>query len=112
MLEIYNNESSLKTQTIESLNTEKDKLSALNAELTQKLESITEQNESSAANKAFTELLENEYKKSLTLIKEKSAAAFDKLSAESKLSRAVAKITMLELQLKKQTVAGKQEPCT
>lgn len=110
VLEIYNNESSLKTQTIESLNTEKDKLSALNAELTQKLESITEQNEKQcAANKAFTELLENEYKKSLTLIKEKSAAAFDKLSAESKLSEAVAKITMLELQLKKQTVAEETE---
>ena len=102
VLETYNSESSLKAQTIEALNSEKDTLNSLNSELVQKIDELTRQNMKHAAeNKSLTDLLETEYKKAITLIKEKSSIKMDKLSADAELNKANSKIIMLELQIKK-----------
>lgn len=102
VLETYNSESSLKAQTIEALNSEKDTLNSLNSELAQKIDELTRQNMKHAAeNKSLTDLLETEYKKAITLIKEKSSIKMEKLSADAELNKANSKIIMLELQIKK-----------
>lgn len=102
LMAAYNRESDLKAQTIETLNSEKNDISARNAELSRNIDELNEQNgKQLAASKALTEQLENEYKKSIALIKEKSSITMDKLSAAGKLDEANSKIMMLELRLKK-----------
>ena len=110
MLETYNRENVLKAQTIETLSQEKDDISARNTELTKNVDEMKEQSgKHLAANQALTEQLENEYKKSIALIKEKSSITMDKLSAAGRLDEANSKIMMLELQLKKQTASENAE---
>ena len=53
------------------------------------------------ANENLTNLLEEEYKKSITLINEKSDITIEKLIAQKKLSDALSKISLLELQIEK-----------
>ena len=110
MLAAYNLESGLKAQIIDTLNREKDVLSSRNAQLSNNIDDINEQNvKLSAANKALTEQLESEYKKSIAFIKEKSSITMDKLSVSAKLDEANSKIMMLELQLNKQRASESAE---
>ena len=110
MLAAYNRESSLKEQTIETMNSEKAAMSARNAELTKKADDLNDLNgKLLAANQALTQQLEDEYKKSIALIKEKSSVTMDKLSVAAKLDEANSKIMMLELQLKKRTDSENSE---
>ena len=104
MLAAYNSESCLKEKTIETLNSEKAAMSVRNVELMKIVDGMNEQNgKLLAENKALTEQLESDYKKSIALIKEKSSITMDKLSAAAKLDEANSKIMMLELQHKKRT---------
>lgn len=99
----YNSENSLKSQTIETLAQENDTLKQRNIDLLSNLDELNYQNSKYlAAGKALTEQLENEYKKSIELIKEKSGIAMDKFAAVRKLDEANSKIMMMELQLNKQ----------
>ena len=103
VLERYNCENMLKSQTIETLTQENDALKQRNTDLSNNLDDLNYQSSKHlAANKALTDQLENEYKKSILLIKERSAIAMDKLTANRKLDEANSKIMMLELRLNKQ----------
>ena len=94
----------MKEKTIETLNSEKAAMSVRNVELMKIVDGMNEQNgKLLAENKALTEQLESDYKKSIALIKEKSSITMDKLSAAAKLDEANSKILMLELQHKKRT---------
>jgi len=104
VLVTYNHEGGLKSRTIEALNQENDLLKKRNDDLSKSIDELNYQNcKYLAANNALTEQLENEYKRSIALIKEKSSVIMDKLSATGKLDEANSKIMMLELKLKKQT---------
>ena len=106
VLATYNLESGLKSRTIEALNQENDALKMKNGDLAKNIDELNYQNcKYLAANNALTNQLENEYKKSIALIKEKSAVTMDRLSATGKLDEANSKIVLLELRLKKHTVA-------
>lgn len=106
VLETYNHEGGLKSRTIEALNQENDALKMRSADLTKNIDELNYQNcKYLAANNALTNQLEDEYKKTIALIKEKSAVTMERLSATGKLNEANSKIVMLELRLKKQTVA-------
>lgn len=98
-----NNENSLKQKTIETLNKENESLKQSISYISKSLETLREQNEKLLSlNNTLAEQLESEYKKSITLIKEKSGISIDKLASARKLEEANAKIVMLELQLQKQ----------
>lgn len=104
VLATYNLEGGLKSRAIEALNQENDALKKRNDDLSKNIDELNYQNcKYLAANTALTEQLESEYKKTLALIKEKSAVTMDKLSAAGKLDEANSKIMMLELRLKKQS---------
>lgn len=106
----YNRENYLKAQTIETLTQENEALHAQNSELNRSISELKELNAKHlAAINALTEQLENEFKKSVSLIKEKSSISMEKLSAAAKLDEANSKIMMLELQLKKQTASENAE---
>lgn len=96
-----NNENSLKSVTIKTLAQENETLKQSIAKLSKTLEELSLQNDKlMLANTYLSEQLETEYKRALSLIKEKSGAAIDKLSAVRCLDEANMKIIMLELQLK------------
>ena len=101
IIERCNDEIALKAQNIETL-TEENKTITYNLSiLTKTLEDLSDQNEKLVhANKAISEELENEYKKSIALIKEKSSVTVDKLTAIKKLNESASKIALLELKLK------------
>ncbi|PKM72287.1 MAG: hypothetical protein CVU91_09820 [Firmicutes bacterium HGW-Firmicutes-16] len=103
MLVTYNNESCLKQQTIEALIGENENLKQRIAELSRNCEELSHQSmKNLAACKALTEQLESEYKRSIVLIKERSTATMARLEAARKLDEADSKLTLMELQLKKQ----------
>ncbi len=96
-----NNENSLKFATIELLTRENDTIKQIAADLSKNLEDLNSRNDNFlAANKALTDQLETEYKRSIDLIKERSAMAMDKLTAIRKLDEANSKILLMELELK------------
>lgn len=101
VIEKCNNEIALKAQNIETLTEDNKTLTHNLAILTKTLEELSDQNEKLIhINKAISEELENEYKKSIVLIKEKSSIAVDNLTAIKKLNEAESKIALLELKLK------------
>ncbi len=103
MLVTYNNESCLKQQTIEVLTGENEILKQRIAELSRNSEELSSQSmKNLAACKALTEQLESEYKRSIALIKERSTLTMARLEAVRKLDEADSKLTLMELQLKKQ----------
>lgn len=100
VIEKCNNEIALKTQNIETLTNDNKALTHNLTILTKTLEELSNQNEKLVyANKAISEELENEYKKSIALIKEKSSVTVDKLTAIKKLNESASKIALLELKL-------------
>ncbi len=106
VLTAYNKDSSLKQQTIETLTEENETLRKRSAELLKTVEDLNAQNDKHlAAGRALTEQLENEYRRSIALIIERSAATMDRLEAVKKLQDAGSRITLLEMQLNKQTVS-------
>ena len=101
MIQNYNCENELKSQIIETLNQENAVLKHRISDLQKSFEEINNQNSKYiAANTALTDQLESEYKKTINLIKERSAVTIDKLSVARKLDEANTKITLLELQVK------------
>lgn len=92
----------LKEKTIDSLNDEiamlKQKLTLLQKSLD---ESNTQNDKLLVANESLKQKLQEEYKKSISLINDNSNLAIDKLIAQKNLSVAEAKITSLEMQLMK-----------
>lgn len=97
-----NEEDENKQRTIDNLLIEIDSLEQSIGSLTKSLEDLKIQNESlSSANKTFIAQLEEEYKKELALIREKSNINAEKLTALKKLSEANYKISTLELELQK-----------
>jgi chromosome segregation ATPase len=107
MLITYNSESGLQQQTIEALLGENETLKQRIAELSRNSEELSSQSiKHLAACKALTEQLESEYKRSIALIKERSAATVARLEAVRKLDEADSKLALLELQLKKQNASA------
>ena len=103
MLVTYNSEISLKQQTIEALESENEALNQRVSELKRNCEELSRQSIKHLAScKALTQQLESEYKRSISLIKERSAITISRLEAEKKLDETDSKLTLLELQLKKQ----------
>lgn len=101
VLNSYNSESSLKSQAIETLTLENEFIKQRSMDLEKSIEELNSQNSRyQAANKALTDELESEYKKSITLIKERSSITIDKLAVSRKLDEANSKISMLELKLR------------
>ncbi|MPM05767.1 hypothetical protein SDC9_52062 [bioreactor metagenome] len=93
-------------QRIEALAGENETLKQSVALLTKNLEEVHEQNERLAlTNESFADQLESEYKRSLSLIKEKSYLTINKLAAVRKLEEANSKMTILEWKLQKQESA-------
>lgn len=110
VLVAYNHEGGLKSRMLEALNQENDALKKRNGDLSKNIDELKYQNcKYLAANSALTEQLENEYKKTIALIKEKSSVIMDKLTATGKLDEANSKIVMLELRLKKQSESEETE---
>lgn len=107
MLFTFNSENSLKQQTIEALEGENETLKARVAELSRNSEELSRQSiKHLAACKALTEQLESEYKRSISLIKERSALTMARLEAVKKLDETDSKLALLELQLKKQATSA------
>ncbi len=110
VLKNCNSENSSKSKMIEMLNQENDSIKQRISDLSKILDESNSQNEKiSAENKVLNEQLENEYKKCVTLIREKSGVTIDKLSVSRKLDEANSKVMLLELQLKKQTNAEEKD---
>lgn len=102
VLASVNSETEIKTKTIATLTDENEALRANIENLTSSLGAYSDQNDRLLfANKSLTDQLEAEYKRSISLVKEKSGITVDKLTAVKKLDEACAKITLLELQVQK-----------
>lgn len=102
MISQCNSKIDAQAQTIEILTQENTTLKEDLTRLSKTTESYSEQNDKLLfANKSLSDLLEQEHKRSIAMIKEKSGLTMDKLSAVKKLDEAHSKIAMLELQLQK-----------
>lgn len=100
VIEKCNNEIALKAQNIETLTHDNETLTHNLAILAKTLEELSDQNEKLVhANRAISEELESEYKKSIALIKEKSNVTVDRLAAIKKLNESTSKLALLELKL-------------
>lgn len=98
-----NSECNLKEKTIDSFSDEIAMLKQKLGSMTKCLQDSNTQNDKLlVANEALKYQLQEEYKKSIELINEKSNIAIDRLIAQKNLSTAEAKITSLEMQLLKQ----------
>ena len=99
----YSNDSVLKSQTIETLNQENDTIKQRIAYLSKSLEEMIQQNSKLLfVNKSLSDHLTDEYKRSVTLINEKSGLSMDKMILAKKLDEANSTISMLEMHLQKQ----------
>lgn len=97
-----NQENELKSATIETLSGENDTLRKQIEHLSAGMEQLSEQNDRLFyANQALADQLEEEYKRSIAMIREKSGITIDKLTAVKKLEEAGSKIAMLELEIQK-----------
>jgi chromosome segregation ATPase len=97
-----NTDRMMREQAMESLTAEVAVLKSTIRALTESLENINIQNDKLIqSNKTLTIQMEEEYKKTMNLIQEKSDITIDKLIALKKLSEAESKISMLEVQLNK-----------
>ena len=98
-----NSERMLREQTIDGLTKEIAALKNSIRLLTESVEAINVQNDKLIhANKMLGQQMEDEYKKSMILIQEKSDINIDKIIALKKLSEAESKISMMEIQLNKE----------
>ena len=92
----------MREQTIDVLTQEVSVLKNTIKTLTESTEDINIQNDKLIqANNMLNQQMEEEYKKSMALIQEKSDITIDKIIAMKKLSEAESKISMLEVQLNK-----------
>jgi chromosome segregation ATPase len=97
-----NEEITLKDKTIDSLNDEVSLLKEKTNNLMKTLQEYNIQNDKLlVANEALDYQLQEEYKKTIALINEKSNITIDRLIAQKNLSVAEAKIAVLEVQLLK-----------
>lgn len=98
-----NSNSDLKEKTIDSLS---DEIAMLKQKLGSMYKSMQDANTQNdkllVANETLKYQLQEEYKKSIELINEKTNISIDRLIAQKNLSTAEAKITSLEMQLLKQ----------
>ena len=94
-----NSDIAVKGETIDNLNAVADNLNNTVASLTESFRSAGSQNEKLIlANKALREHLEEEYKKTITLIQEKSDAKLEKTIALKKLNAAEGSLSRMDLQ--------------
>ncbi len=94
-----NSDIAMKEETIDNLNAVADNLNNTVASLTESFRNTGLQNEKLIlANKALREHLEEEYKKTITLIQEKSDANLGKTIALKKLSAAEGLLSRMDLQ--------------
>ncbi len=106
-----NNRNELQEQVIATITNENNTLEQSIAGLVKNIDDIREQNEKLLfINQSLTAQLENEYKRSIELIKEKSAIATEKFAAVRQFEQANAKVSILELQLAEQKNNQQHEP--
>ena len=112
MIKNYHAENTLKEQTIQTLTGENESIKKNIGGLSKTLESLNERNDKLLfANGALKNMLEEEYKKEIALISEKSDTVIEKLAANKKFDEANAKISILEMQIeqyKKQELSPPQ----
>lgn len=102
LLSTYTEEKEANLKTIHALGDENEALRNNILRLTDSMDELTRQNEKlSYTAKILTEQLETEYKKELTLIKEKSALAIEKIAVSRRLEETNFKMAQLEQRLKK-----------
>ncbi len=102
VIDKYNSDRILKEETITNLTNEIEVLKQRISSLYQSTENMNSHNDKLLlANENLTNLLEEEYKKSIALINEKSNITIEKLIAQKKLSDALSRISLLELQVEK-----------
>ncbi len=100
LFEICNNDKNLGLKTIETLTLENDAIRKNIDRISTTVEDLQVKNEKlSCTNSVLSKKLNEEYKRSIDLINEKSDIFIDKLTAERKLDDAYSKIALLELQL-------------
>ena len=99
-----NNRTLLQEQIIATITNENNTLKQSITGLVKSIDDIREQNEKLLfINQSLTTQLENEYKRSIELIKEKSAIATEKFAAVRQFEQANARMSILELQLQEQS---------
>jgi chromosome segregation ATPase len=102
LLAEYNEEKESNLKTIFTLSDENESLRNNISKLTESVEEMGRQNDKlSYTAKILTEQLEAEFKKSLSLIKEKSAIAIEKMAVSRKLEETNSRMAVLELRLRK-----------
>lgn len=102
IMEKCNLENKLKTKSVETLSGENETLKQQILNLSKEIEELSKQKDKLRyANRALTEQLEEEYKKSILMIKEKSEIITEQLISDKKLDDANSKNAMLQLQLQK-----------
>jgi chromosome segregation ATPase len=102
VIEKYYAENQLKEEYILTLNSEIDILKKRTNSLFNTIDELNARNDKLLlTNKNLSTKLEEEYKKSIELINEKSGITIDKLIAQSKLSDALSQISLLELKSEK-----------
>lgn len=106
MLEKANSDRTVREELITRLQEEVDALKANEGSSQHIIENLSLQNEKFLkSNEALAARMEEDYQKTMSLIREKSEAIVDKLVATKKLQEAQDRISMLELQLEKQSKA-------
>ena len=102
LLAKYTEEKESNLKTIFSLNDENEALRNSIVRLSESVEEMGRQNDKlSYTAKVLTEQLETEFKKSLTLIKEKSVISIEKMTVSRKLEETNSRMAILELRLRK-----------
>jgi len=106
VMEKLNNDVSLKEKTIENLNSETELQKQRIEDLNKALENLQKQDDKLMfANKTLADKLQEDYKKTVDLIVEKSDVMIEKLVYLHRLNEANSRIAMLELELKKNNKA-------
>lgn len=102
VIEKYHSESLLKDETIANLYSEIELLKKRTNDLYNNIDEINSQNDKLLlSNEELTKMLEEEYKKTIELIKVKSGVKIEHLIVQSKLNEALSKISLLEMQAEK-----------
>jgi len=106
VMENLNNDICLKENIIETLTAETQLQKQRIADLSKTVENLQKQADKLIfANKVLADKLQEDYKKNITLIIEKSDITIEKIVSMHRLDEANSKIAMLELEIKKQSKA-------
>lgn len=110
IMENQNSDIALKENIIETLTAENQLQKQRISDLSNTLENLQKQDDKLMfANKALADKLQEDYKKNINLIMEKSDITIEKIVSMHRLDEANSKIAMLELEIKKQTKADEMK---